>query len=77
MTRGPVTDQIIIQKIAQSKAEIAGLEAKAASQARFRDIESALANPAIARRIRNEVIVGMLTLIVAVAVVIIVFFVIT
>ncbi len=77
MTTGPGTDQIIIHKIAPTKAEIAGLEVKAASQARLRDVESALANPAVARRMRNEVIFGILTLIVVVAVVFILFFVIS
>ena len=77
MTIRPGAEQIIIQKIASSKAEIAGLEAKAASQARFLDIEGALTNPAVARRMRNEVIFGILTLVVAVAIVFILFFVIS
>lgn len=77
MTMGPWNDQITILKQAPSKAEIAGLEAKVASQARFRDIEGAFSVPAVARRIRNEEIAGILVLIGVAAGAFILFFVLT
>jgi hypothetical protein len=76
MTLGSGADQVLQVKDGQTKATIAGLEAKAASQARIRDIKSGLADPATSRRIRNEQIVGILALISIVAFTLVLFLVI-
>lgn len=59
----------------QTKAAIADVEAKALSVQRSRDIEGALSNPAVAKKIRNGNIVGILVLICMAVLVYIFFFV--
>jgi hypothetical protein len=57
----------------ETKAGIADVESKALSVQRSRDIEGALSNPAVAKKIRNGNIVGILALI-CVAVLVYLFF---
>jgi hypothetical protein len=57
----------------ETKASIADLETKALSGQRSRDIEGALSNPTVAKKIRNGNIVGILVLI-CVAVLVYLFF---
>lgn len=57
----------------QTKAAIADVEQKALSVQRSRDIEGALSNPAVAKKIRNGSILGIAVLI-CVAVLVYLFF---
>jgi hypothetical protein len=76
MSIGSGADQILQLKDGQQKAGIANLEAQAASHARFRDIAEALSTAETSRRIRNELIAGILALFFIVAFVSLLFFVI-
>ena len=49
-------------KDVQTKAGVADLETKAAADLRVRDIEEALSDNAVARKVRNETVAGILVL---------------
>ena len=66
---------VLAMKDAQTKTRIADAETKASSGVRFRDIEGALSNPDVARKIRNDMIAGIMVLAGIIALVYIVFFV--
>ncbi len=74
MTIGSGADHLLQLNDAQQRSGIAGLSAKAASHAGFRDIEGAYSTPVISRRVRNEMIAGILAMIFTVAFVILLFF---
>jgi len=70
-------DIVIPVKDAQTKVNIAGLESKAISSSRLRDIEAAFSEPTAARRIRYEAIGGIVLLVLIIVAFFILFFVIS
>lgn len=63
MSLGSQVDRVVVLKDAPTKAIIADLETRAISGSRIRNKQGALSDPAVARRVRNETIAGVLVLI--------------
>lgn len=76
MTIDTGADRIIAVKDAQTKAAIAGLETRARSGSRYRDKIASYSDGETARKLKNEVVIGVLALIVVLIVTYVFFFVI-
>jgi hypothetical protein len=60
---GSGADQILPMKDAQTRARIADSESEAVQSQRFIDVEAGISDPSVARKLRNQNIIGILVLV--------------